>query len=201
MVKPPPFDRIGKRYDESFTERDAQVAEGNWLISQLSPGARVLDLGCGSGLPTCKQLLDAGVDVVGVDESAEMLALAGQQAPGGTYLHRDLRNIADLGEFDAAVAFFSLIMLPKADVPSLLSQLRSQLRGPKLLLIAMVLGDFDQFPIVFMGEPIAVTAYPPDDLAHIVERAGFDCLDLSEVKAEAEKNRLEVQLFLRAKGS
>jgi SAM-dependent methyltransferase len=201
MVKPPPFDRIGKRYDESFIERDAQVAEGNWLIGQLPVSARVLDLGCGSGLPTCKQLIDAGVDVVGIDESAEMLALAEEQAPGGQYLHRDLRNVADLGEFDAVVAFFSLIMLPKSDVLPLLTQLRGQLRGPKLLQVAMVLGDFDQFPIVFMGEPIAVTAYPPDDLAHVVERAGFECLDLTEVKAEAEKNRLEVQLFLRAKGN
>lgn len=200
MVQNSPFDRIGKRYDESFVERDAQVAEGNWLIGQLTPPARVLDLGCGSGLPTCKQLLDAGIEVVGVDESAEMLALAEEQAPGGQYLHRDLRDIADLGEFDAAVAFFSLIMLPKGDIPLLLYRLRGLLRGPKLLQIAMVLGDFDQFPIIFMGEPIAVTAYPPDDLAHVVERAGFECLDLREVKAEAERNRLEVQLFLRAKG-
>ena len=83
MVNPPPFDRIGKRYDESYVERDAQVAEGNWLIGQLPVSARVLDLGCGSGLPTCKQLIDAGVDVVGIDESAEMLALAEEQAPGG----------------------------------------------------------------------------------------------------------------------
>jgi SAM-dependent methyltransferase len=201
MVDTPPFDRIGKRYDESFVERDVQVAEGGWLISQLSTPARVLDLGCGSGLPTCRQLLDAGVEVVGIDESSAMLELAAEQAPGGQYLHRDLRDIADLGEFDAAVAFFSLIMLPKGDVPALLTQLRSQLRGPKLLQVAMVLGDFDQFPIVFMGEPIAVTAYPPDDLAHVVERAGFECLDLREVKAEAERNRLEVQLFLRAKGN
>lgn len=201
MVNTPPFDRIGKRYDESFVERDAQVAEGNWLIEQLPVSARVLDLGCGSGLPTCKQLVDAGIDVVGIDESAEMLALAEEQAPGGQYLHRDLRDVADLGEFDAAIAFFSLIMLPKNDVLPLLTQLRSQLRGPKLLQVAMVLGDFDQFPIVFMGEPIAVTAYPPDDLTHVVERAGFECLDLREVKAEAEKNRLEVQLFLRAKGA
>jgi SAM-dependent methyltransferase len=109
MVHTPPFDRIGKRYDESFIERDAQVAEGNWLIGQLPVAARVLDLGCGSGLPTCKQLIDAGAEVVGIDESAEMLALAEEQAPGGRYLHRDLRDVADLGEFDAVVAFFSLI--------------------------------------------------------------------------------------------
>ncbi len=201
MADTPPFDEIGKRYDESFVERDVQVAEGDWLIDQLSPGARVLDLGCGSGLPTAKQLLDAGIEVVGIDESAVMLDLAKTQAPGGTYLHRDLRDIADLGEFDAAVAFFSLLMLPKDDIPPLLSQLRGQLRGSKLLQIAMVLGDFDRFPILFLGVPAAVSAYPPDELAHLVERAGFELVDLREVKAEAEPNRIEVQIYLRARGA
>src|SRR5688572_16379713 len=124
----PPFDQIGKLYDESFVERDEQVAETAWLISQLTPPARVLDLGCGSGLPTARQLIDAGVEVVGLDESAVMLALAERQAPGGHYLQRDLRDIADLGEFDAAVAFFSFIMLPRRDITPLLSQVRSQLR-------------------------------------------------------------------------
>ena len=199
MADNPTFDRIGKRYDESFVERDDQLAEGAWLIEQLTPPARVLDLGCG-GLPTAKQLLGAGVKVVGVDESGTMLALAEEQAPGGRYLHRDLRDIADLGEFDAAVAFFSLIMLPKIDIPPLLSQVRSQLRGPKLLQIAMVLGDFDQFPIIFLGAPAAVSAYPPDELAHVVEQAGFEVVNLREVKAEAEPNRIEVQIFLRASG-
>jgi SAM-dependent methyltransferase len=198
---PPPFDQIGKRYDESFVERDVQVAEGDWLVNQLTPPARVLDLGCGSGLPTARQLLDAGMEVVGLDESAVMLDLAERQAPGGRYLRRDLRNIADLGEFDAAVAFFSLIMVPRRDIPPLLSQLRGQLRGPKLLQVAMVLGDFDEFPVVFMGAPMTATAYPPDELAQVVERAGFEILELTEVKAEAERNRLEVQIYLRAKAT
>lgn len=200
MARTPPFDQIGKRYDESFQERDAQVAEGDWLISQLTPPARVLDLGCGSGLPTAKQLLDAGIDVVGIDESAIMLELAEQQAPGGRYLHRDMREIADLGEFDAAAAFFALIMLPRRDIPPLLEQIRRQLRGPKLFAVAMVLGDFDEFPISFMGVPAVATAYPPDELAQVVERAGFEILEVNEINAEAERNRVEVQIFLRARG-
>jgi trans-aconitate methyltransferase len=196
----PPFDRIGKRYDESFQERNAQVAEGDWLVGQLTRPARVLDLGCGSGLPTAQQLLGAGHEVVGVDESSVMLELARRQAPGGHYLHRDMRDVADLGEFDAVVAFFSLIMLPRRDIPSLLTRLHSQLRGPKLLQVAMVLGDFDAFPISFMGVPAVATAYPPDELVHVVERAGFGILGCTEVDAEAERNRLEVQIYLRAKG-
>jgi trans-aconitate methyltransferase len=200
VAQHPPFDRIGKRYDESFQERDAQVAEGDWLVGQLRRPARVLDLGCGSGLPTARQLLDAGHEIVGVDESSVMLDLAERQAPGGRYLHRDMRDIADLGEFDAVVAFFSLIMLPRRDIPSLLTQLHSQLRGPKLLQVAMVLGDFDAFPISFMGVPAVATAYPPDELVHVVERAGFSILGCTETNAEVEPNRLEVQIYLRAKG-
>ncbi|OLF06477.1 hypothetical protein BLA60_31400 [Actinophytocola xinjiangensis] len=193
------FDLIGRRYDDSFVERDAQLTEGAWLVDQRP--ARVLDLGCGSGLPTAKQLLDAGIEVVGTDESAVMLDLAREQAPGGTYLHRDLRQIDDLGEFDAAVAFFSLLMLPKADIPPLLRQLRGQLRGPKLLLVSMVLGDFDLLPISFLGVPTRVSAYPPDELRGVLTDAGFDQFELREVSAEAEPNRIEVQLYLRARAS
>lgn len=193
------FDQIGRRYEESFVERDAQLAEGAWLIGRLAGRpARVLDLGCGGGTPTARQLLEAGIDVVGVDESAVMLDLARTQAPGGRYEQRDLRDLGGLGEFDAVVAFFALIMLPKADIPPLLRGVRELLRGPRLLQLAMVLGDFDQFPISFLGVPAKVCAYPPDELRQLVAEAGFEVLELREVAAEAEPNRLEVQLFLRA---
>jgi SAM-dependent methyltransferase len=197
----PAFDLIGKRYDESFVERDVQLAEGAWLIQQLPPGARVLDLGCGSGLPTAKQLLDAGVEVVGIDESAVMLDLATQQAPGGTYLHQDFRDFAGLGEFDAVVLFFALLMMPRADIPTLLANVRAQLRGPGLLLVSMVHGDFDDFPISFLGAPTKVSAYPPDKLREVVTEAGFEVLELKEIEAEAEPGRIEVQLYLRAKAT
>jgi SAM-dependent methyltransferase len=197
----PAFDLIGKRYDESFVERDVQLAEGAWLAQQLPPGARVLDLGCGSGLPTAKQLLEAGLEVVGVDESAVMLDLAERQAPGGRYLHQDLRELTGLGEFDAAVAFFALLMLPRSDIPTLLERIRAQLRGPKLLLVSMVHGDFDSFPISFLGAPTNVSAYPPDKLRDTVAAAGFEVLELKEVESEAEPGRIEVQLYLRAKAT
>jgi SAM-dependent methyltransferase len=194
----PAFDLIGKRYDESFVERDVQLAEGAWLIEQLPEHARVLDLGCGSGLPTARQLLDAGVEVVGVDESPVMLELAEQQAPGGTYLHQDLRELGDLGEFDAVVAFFALLMIPRDDIPPLLAAARRLLRGPKLLLVSMVHGDFDFFPINFLGAQTSVSAYPPDSLRDVVTAAGYEVLELKEVEAQAEPERIEVQLYLRA---
>ncbi|MGQ0840272.1 class I SAM-dependent DNA methyltransferase [Actinokineospora sp.] len=195
--KVPAFDLIGKRYDESFVERDVQIAEAAWLIDQLPPGSRVLDLGCGSGLPTAKQLVDAGMDVVGVDESQTMLDLAAAQAPGATYLHADLRELGELGEFDAVVAFFALLMLSKADIERNLRDIRALLRGPGLLLVSMVQGDFDTFPVNFLGSPTTVSAYPPSQLRTVVADAGFEVLALREFEAEAEPGRIEVQLYLR----
>ncbi|WP_228771884.1 class I SAM-dependent DNA methyltransferase [Actinokineospora iranica] len=195
----PAFDLIGKRYDESFVERDVQIAETAWLIEHLPAGARVLDLGCGSGLPTTKQLLDAGLEVVGVDESTVMLDLAREQAPGATYLHGDLREISELGEFDAAVAFFALLMLSKTDIEATLRSIRATLRGPGLLVLSMVQGDFDTFPVNFLGSPTTVSAYPPDQLKQVVADAGFTDVALREFEAEAEPGRIEVQLYLRAK--
>jgi SAM-dependent methyltransferase len=196
-----PFDLIGEAYDESFTDRTAQLAAGEWIIERLSPGARVLDLGCGSGLPTASQLDEAGLQVVGTDESEVMLRLARRRAPHGTFLRRDMRDLSDLGEFDAAVSFFSLLMLPKADIATLLRDLRDLLRGPRLLAISMVYGAFDDFPIMFLGVPARVTAYPTDDLVRVVGEAGYEVLQADEVDAEAEPGRMERQIFVRARAT
>ncbi|HET6980541.1 MAG TPA: class I SAM-dependent methyltransferase [Myxococcaceae bacterium] len=49
--------------------------------ARLPPGARVLDVGCGSGL-LARRLVEAGFDVVGVDASPAMIELARTEAPG-----------------------------------------------------------------------------------------------------------------------
>jgi SAM-dependent methyltransferase len=53
---------------------------------------RVVDLGCGSGI-WAAELVDAGYEVVGVDASADMLALARERAPGATFVEASLQDI------------------------------------------------------------------------------------------------------------
>jgi SAM-dependent methyltransferase len=52
---------------------------------------RVVDLGCGSGI-WAAELLAAGYDVVGVDASADMLAMARERAPGATFAQQSLHD-------------------------------------------------------------------------------------------------------------
>ncbi|MGH3994780.1 MAG: class I SAM-dependent DNA methyltransferase [Pseudonocardiaceae bacterium] len=195
----PAFDLIAERYDEAFTDRNAQLAAGRWLIETLPPGARVLDLGCGSGLPTAVQLAEAGFEVVGTDESGRMLDLARGRVPGATFLQRDMRDFEDIGRFDAVVSFFSLLMMPKADIEKVLAEVREHLNDDGLLAIGMVYGDMDSLPISFLGVSTFASAYPSDQLAQVVGDAGFEVVDVEEVNVQAEPERVERQIYLRAR--
>src|SRR5688572_6969131 len=67
------FDAIGTRYDEVFPHKEGQTRTVEQLLERLRTGARVLDLGCGTGVPTARQLVDGGCQVTGVDISPVML--------------------------------------------------------------------------------------------------------------------------------
>jgi SAM-dependent methyltransferase len=193
------FDNIGERYDQAFPHKEGQVAAGEWLIGQLPAGGRILDAGCGTGLPTTRQLLDAGFAVTGIDISEVMLTLARQNAPEADLRQLDLTRIGqELGRFDAVVAFFSLLMLPRAEIPDVLTQLRDVLVPDGLLVLGMVEADVDDVPIDFLGMPIRVTGYPRDELAQVVASAGYQVLQARDLSYAPTTTQVppEVQLFL-----
>src|SRR4051794_6368385 len=57
------------------------VPEAAALAASLPSGSRVLDIGCGNGLPITRTLLRAGHEVVGLDSSRAMLARFRQNCP------------------------------------------------------------------------------------------------------------------------
>ena len=71
-----------------------------------------------------------------------MLALARRNVPAGRFVAMDVMELdASLGEFDGAGAFFSLLMLRRADIPRVLRRVRSILRPGGVVAIGMVEGD------------------------------------------------------------
>ncbi|MET7941314.1 class I SAM-dependent methyltransferase [Streptomyces sp. NPDC005302] len=176
------FDSIGDRYDEAFPHKEGQVAAGTWLVESLAAGSRVLDLGCGTGVPTARQLSDAGLEVTGVDLSPGMVKLAGESVPDGTFHQADIADLRpggprDLGRFDGVAAFFSLLMLPRAEIPLALRTIRHLLLPGGLFVLSMVEADVDNFAIPFLGNTIRVSGYLREDLHKVVEAAGFEIVD------------------------
>ncbi|WP_331375693.1 class I SAM-dependent DNA methyltransferase [Sinorhizobium chiapasense] len=172
------FDAIGDRYDEAFPHKEGQVSAGEWLIRSLPTGSRVLDLGCGTGVPTARQMVDAGFEVVGIDLSRGMVELAREYVPGATFHQMDLADLRpggprDLGRFEAAAAFFSLLMLPRMEIPLALLTVRHLLVPGGLFALSMVEADVDDVPIPFLGNTIRVSGYLREELRTVIETAGF----------------------------
>ncbi|MFJ9415973.1 class I SAM-dependent DNA methyltransferase [Streptomyces sp. NPDC101227] len=197
------FDAIGDLYDDAFPHKEGQVATGTWLAGALPAGSRILDVGCGTGLPTARQLSDAGHRVVGIDLSPSMIKLARDNAPDAEF-HR--LDIADLrggrlggpGSFDGIAAFFSLLMLPRAEIPYALGLLHDLLRPDGLLALSMVEADVDDFTIPFLGTSVRVSGYLRDDLRRVVRDAGFEVAGEDSYAFAPASTDVppEIQLFL-----
>ncbi|WP_433281315.1 hypothetical protein ACQPZA_14465 [Pseudonocardia xinjiangensis] len=91
-----------------------------------------------------------------------------------------------------------MLMLPRADIPRVLTGLAARMREGGLLALGMVAGDLDAVEIEFLGVPIAVTAYPTEELSAVVTDAGFDLLQCEEVQVPA-RGGTETQQFLLAR--
>lgn len=200
------FDAIGERYDEAFPHKEGQVAAAEWIIGALPAGSRALDLGCGTGLPTAGRLAAAGLEVVGVDLSDGMVALARRNVPGGVFHRADIADLRpggplDLGRFDAVTAFFSLLMLPRDEIPHALRTIRHLLVPQGLFALSMVEADVDDFEIPFLGNSIRVSGYLRDELREVVEAADFEIVaESSYTYAPAAADvQPEVQIFLRCR--
>ena len=98
-------------------------ASGEELVRDLgvTPGLRVLDLGCGDGT-TALPAARAGADVLGVDIAANLVA-AGNRRAGAEGLARcrfqegdasDLQGLAD-DAFDLVVSIFGAMFAPRPD--------------------------------------------------------------------------------------
>ena len=110
-------------YEAAFTEIDHYFHQGYLTTQQaendaaealallgISPGARILDAGCGDGRLAVR-LAALGFRVTGVDRDAAQLeraqAAADQSGMTLTFVNAPLEEMGDIGIFDAALLWFT----------------------------------------------------------------------------------------------
>ncbi|MFK4088327.1 class I SAM-dependent methyltransferase [Kribbella sp. NPDC020789] len=123
------YDALSIRYDEAFGSEGKYAEWLDELLTRLPEHARVLDIGCGAGVPVAKALADAGHQVTGVDISGVQVARARERVPEATFVQADAATM-DLpaGEFDAVLSFYALIHIPVDEQESLLRRIGTWLR-------------------------------------------------------------------------
>src|ERR1700722_8779172 len=88
------YDGIGDAYLDRF---GVSVVRRKWLghlIESLhSQGSRVLDLGCGAGIPVARELGALGHSVVGVDGSGQQIVRARRNVPTAIFIEADMCEV------------------------------------------------------------------------------------------------------------
>jgi SAM-dependent methyltransferase len=138
QVSPLEFDdTIAQELEVAYRRRD--LLRRRELVHQAlgaQPGDRVLDAGCGPGFYVA-ELLDrvgAGGSVVGVDASAQMLAVAAKRAPRADLREGDVTALpVEDADFDRALSVQVLEYVD--DIPAALAELHRALRPGGRLVI------------------------------------------------------------------
>jgi SAM-dependent methyltransferase len=120
------------------------------IISEVTPGARVLDLCCGQA-NVSEGLIQAGFSVVGADFSEKMLVHARERLPNGEFVEADAQDLPfNNGEFDTVVCSFGLMHVP--DQPQALHEIRRVLKpGGQFIMTSWCGPDVSPVFQVFYG--------------------------------------------------
>ncbi|KAK5130537.1 hypothetical protein LTR08_001967 [Meristemomyces frigidus] len=105
------FDGLNVEYEDAYRNNPFKKACINKAISLLEPGARVLDVGCGTGVPVSQMLADAGMEVHGFDIAPKMVEYASQRVPTGTFEATDMLEYQPKGEFAGIFIIYSHLQL------------------------------------------------------------------------------------------
>jgi cyclopropane fatty-acyl-phospholipid synthase-like methyltransferase len=184
-VTDPRTELVGRGYDvmgERFAEwRDRIVGDPRreWeaeLVSRLRDGARVLELGCGSGV-SYTQRLAARFQVTGVDVSAEQVRRAQAAVPEGEFVHADFTALElEPESFDAVVSFYAFNHVPRELLAPTFARIRRWLVPSGLLMTALGTSDMEGWTGDFLGAPTFFSSFPPETNTRLVREAGFKIL-------------------------
>jgi cyclopropane fatty-acyl-phospholipid synthase-like methyltransferase len=171
------YDRLAPR----FAAWAAAVEGDPWerflteLTSRLDDGARVLDLGCGSGDKTRR--LAGRFDVLGVDLSEKQLGLARLAVPDATFQQGDFAglNLAE-SSFDAVTAFYSITHVPREEHPALFGKIARWLRSGGLFLASLSANGTSDWTEEWLGVKMFFSGYDADTNRRLLRESGFRLL-------------------------
>jgi SAM-dependent methyltransferase len=101
--------------------------------TEIGPGARVLDCGCGAGR-FARMAADRGASVTGIDASEELIAIAAERVPEGEFRSGDIEALPWVDSSFDVVTGFSAFQFADDKVRAL-GEARRVSRGPVAVII------------------------------------------------------------------
>ncbi len=160
------YDDIAEKYHEWRQKFDN--SEQFELFSEYLPqNARVLDLGCGSGIPVSKFLVEKGYDVTGVDISPKMIELARKNVSDARFVVGDMTEVRFKKKFDGVIAVYSIFHVPREEQKKLFERIHSVLFSGGVFLASLAT-DEGEYEHDYFGVPVFWSHYSSEKYKNMI---------------------------------
>lgn len=170
------YQRHAEAWDRD--RRSELILERAWmerLTALLQPGASMLDVGCGSGQPIAKYLIERGYAVVGVDSSPALIDKCRTRFPGSEWIVGDMCQLALHRTFDAIIAWDSFFHLAHEHQRAMFPIFQRH-ANPGGLLLLTTGSDHGVAIGSYQGEPLYHASLSIEEYRTLLESHGFSVL-------------------------
>ncbi len=146
------------------------------LTDSLHVGSKVLDLGCGTGLPYDKYLVNRGYEVTGIDFSKKHISMARKSVPEAKFIEKDFTKLRFKPEtFDAVVSFYAIFHVPRAEHGQLFRKVNRLLDKKGIMFIIIGAGESDYYSKKgWAGAPLMMwSGFNPKKEIELITKNGF----------------------------
>lgn len=159
--------------------RGDRLVESSWLdrfCALLPPGAPVLDIGCGSGVPIARELVRRGFDVTGIDATPTMLDLFHRNLPGTPTYLADMRQLALGRRFAGLLAWDSFFHLSPEDQRPMFARFQAHAAPGAALMFTS--GHVEGSAMgTLKGDALYHGSLASDEYRELLDVAGFEVVE------------------------
>jgi ubiquinone/menaquinone biosynthesis C-methylase UbiE len=171
------YNRIASEWDRArvaFYGREREYVDA--LLEGLPQRSSILDLGCGTGRPIAEYLLARGHHVTGVDQAAQLLAIARARFPHAVWIESRLEDFPISDRYAAIVCWDTLFHLERSVHAGLLARMARSLTPGGRIMITVGGSDHPPFTDTMFGETLYYDSHPPEGVMSILDELGFEPL-------------------------
>jgi SAM-dependent methyltransferase len=171
------YNAIAAEYLATRSETSEDVLLLQELVARLPRGAKILDAGCGAGVPVTK-ILSLLFDVTGVDFAQAQIEMARQLVPNAKFICHDIVDL-DLPDasFDAICSYYAIIHIPRQEHAKLLGNFHRMLKPGGLALLCLGANDIEHdIEENYHGSPMYWSHFDADTNLRLIGEAGFEII-------------------------
>ncbi|MBI2541423.1 class I SAM-dependent methyltransferase [Candidatus Woesearchaeota archaeon] len=159
------------------------------FLKYIPKNAKVLDLGCGTGISVAKFLRKKSCKITGIDFSEGMLKLARKNVPKAKFIKMDITKMRFTeNSFGAAVSFYAIIHIPRKFHKNIYKNLHRILKKDGILLAnASGTCTWEETAKDYLGAPMFWSFFSPEKTLKIIKDACFVILWSKVLKIGNEK--------------